>query len=85
MMRNEKQTKGGSTNESQTASNHACSIGCVDLARDGVRTNLNAGPYCQALSWPNNTSVLESTVSVPQNEIIVHSFRTDMLFGQHRP
>ena len=36
------------------------------------------------LSWPNNTSVLESAVSVPQNEITVHSFRTDVLFGQHR-
>jgi hypothetical protein len=39
----------------------------------------------KSLSWPNNTSVLESAVSVPQNEITVHSFRTDVLFGQHTP
>jgi len=46
MTRNE--TEEGSTDELWTASDHACSTGCADFARDGVRANFNAGLYCQA-------------------------------------
>jgi hypothetical protein len=37
--------KGGSTNELQIISSHACITGCADVARDGVRSNCNASPY----------------------------------------
>ena len=37
--------KGGSTNELQIISSHACITGCADVACDGVRSNCNASAY----------------------------------------